>query len=41
MGENILGAKAPNEGRSKGDIFKSHFHIANIVNEPSGAKRKN
>ncbi|MFA6978224.1 MAG: hypothetical protein WC209_02785 [Ignavibacteriaceae bacterium] len=41
MEENILGAGAPNEGRRKGDVFKSHFHVANIVNEPSGAERKN
>lgn len=41
MGENILGAEAPNERRSNGDIFKSHFHVANIVNQPIGTKRKN
>ncbi len=41
MGKDILGAEAPNEKRSKEDIFMSHFHVANIVNEPFGAKRKN
>lgn len=41
MGEDILGAGAPNERRSKGDIFKSNFHVTNIVNQPFGAKRKN
>jgi len=41
MGENILGAEAPDERRSKGDIFYSHFHATNIVNQLIGTKRKN
>lgn len=41
MEENILGAEAPNERRSNGDIFKSHFHGTNIVNQTFGTKGKN
>lgn len=36
----MLGAGAPNERGRKRDIFKSYFHVVNIVNEPFDAKEK-
>jgi len=36
----MLGAGAPNERKSNGDIFNSHFHGTNIVNHRFDAKKK-